>query len=100
MGGVWPHIQNWRHVTKSLNLLDYLVKNGSDQVVDYANRHIADIKTLKARTLTQTSGNEVHRERERETYALAETDRHMDMHACVCMRMYAPTDCAACAPVG
>jgi epsin len=46
--------QNWRHVTKALNLLDYLVKNGSDQVVDYANRHIADIKTLKARTHTRT----------------------------------------------
>jgi len=41
----------WRHVIKSLSLLDYLIKNGSERVVDYANRHLAEIKTLKVQPI-------------------------------------------------
>jgi len=46
-----PRRQMWRHVIKSLSLLDYLIKNGSERVVDYANRHLAEIKTLKVRPI-------------------------------------------------
>lgn len=41
------HGKNWRHVYKSLVLLDYLVKSGSDHVVQYCSEHIIAIQTLK-----------------------------------------------------
>ena len=47
--GRWRRWQYWRHVTKALSVLDYLIKNGSETVVDIANRHLAEIKTLKVR---------------------------------------------------
>ncbi|KAL6059634.1 Epsin-3, clathrin recruitment and traffic between the Golgi and endosome, variant 2 [Balamuthia mandrillaris] len=40
------HGKNWRHIYKSLLLLDYLVKNGSKQVINDARIHIPNIQTL------------------------------------------------------
>lgn len=41
------HGKNWRHVYKSLILLDYLVKAGSERVVQYCMENIISIQTLK-----------------------------------------------------
>lgn len=41
------HGKNWRHVYKSLVLLDYLVKAGSERVVQYCLENIVAIQTLK-----------------------------------------------------
>ncbi|KAI9360012.1 hypothetical protein DFJ73DRAFT_93740 [Zopfochytrium polystomum] len=39
--------KNWRHVYKSLVLLDCLIHTGSDQVVKYAKENLYVVKTLK-----------------------------------------------------
>ncbi|OUM67130.1 hypothetical protein PIROE2DRAFT_40283, partial [Piromyces sp. E2] len=39
--------KNWRHVYKSLTLLEYLLYNGSEMVVKYTKNNIHVIKTLK-----------------------------------------------------
>jgi epsin len=41
------HGKNWRHVYKSLVLLDYLIKNGNEKVVQQCKEHIVTIQTLK-----------------------------------------------------
>ncbi|RKP11121.1 hypothetical protein THASP1DRAFT_7144, partial [Thamnocephalis sphaerospora] len=41
------HGKNWRHVFKSLTLLDYLVHAGSEQVVRYAKENLYVVKTLR-----------------------------------------------------
>lgn len=51
MGMIWKrlndHGKNWRHVYKSLVVLDYLVKNGSDRVAQQCRDNIFSIQTLK-----------------------------------------------------
>jgi epsin len=39
--------KNWRHVFKALVVLDYLLRHGSDAVVEYSKVNIHVIKTLK-----------------------------------------------------
>ncbi|KAI0655447.1 hypothetical protein C8Q70DRAFT_431277 [Cubamyces menziesii] len=39
--------RQWRQIYKALQLLEYLVKNGSERVVDDARSHIATIKMLR-----------------------------------------------------
>lgn len=39
--------RQWRQIYKSLTLLEYLVKNGSERVVDDARSHLSTIKYLK-----------------------------------------------------
>eukprot|EP00842_Homolaphlyctis_polyrhiza_P003700 jgi/Hompol1/4330/HPOL_003620-RA len=39
--------KNWRHVFKSLTLLEYLIKNGAETVVAHARNNLHVIKTLK-----------------------------------------------------
>jgi epsin len=39
--------KNWRHVYKALILLDYLLQNGSEQVVAYTKENLYVVKTLK-----------------------------------------------------
>jgi len=41
------HGKNWRHVYKSLVLLDYLIKNGNEKVAQQCKEHIVAIQTLK-----------------------------------------------------
>ncbi|TPX35181.1 hypothetical protein SeMB42_g07212 [Synchytrium endobioticum] len=41
------HGKNWRHVFKSLTLLDYLLHSGSEAVIQYAKDNIYIIRTLK-----------------------------------------------------
>lgn len=48
---VWKRLndngKNWRHVYKGLTLLDYLIKNGTNKVVQECNENIIAIQTLK-----------------------------------------------------
>lgn len=50
MNVIWRRLnamgKNWRHVYKALLLLDYLIRNGSDQVVREAKVHLVEIQTL------------------------------------------------------
>jgi epsin len=41
------HGKNWRHVYKSLVLLDYLIKTGSEKVAQQCKENIYAIQTLK-----------------------------------------------------
>lgn len=51
MGIIWKrlndHGKNWRHVYKALTLLDYLVKTGSERVVQQCKENIHAIQTLR-----------------------------------------------------
>jgi len=51
MGIIWKRIsdtgKNWRHVYKSLVLLDYLVKTGAERVQNQCKENIYSIQTLK-----------------------------------------------------
>ena len=58
MGMLWKrlsdHGKNWRHVYKSLMLLDYLVKTGSERVSNQCKENIYAIQTLKDFQFTDT----------------------------------------------
>ncbi|XP_038406426.1 ENTH domain-containing protein 1 isoform X1 [Canis lupus familiaris] len=41
------HGKNWRHVYKSLTLMDYLIKNGSKKVIQHCREGFCNIQTLK-----------------------------------------------------
>ncbi|XP_053518220.1 ENTH domain-containing protein 1 [Artibeus jamaicensis] len=41
------HGKNWRHVYKSLTLLDYLIKNGSKEVIQFCIEGFYNLKMLK-----------------------------------------------------
>ncbi|XP_008327616.1 epsin-3 isoform X2 [Cynoglossus semilaevis] len=51
MGMIWKrlndHGKNWRHVYKALTLLDYLIKTGSERVVQECRENIHSIQTLR-----------------------------------------------------
>ena len=51
MGIIWKRVsdtgKNWRHVYKSLVLLDYLVKTGAERVQNQCKENIYSIQTLK-----------------------------------------------------
>ncbi|XP_018423363.1 PREDICTED: epsin-3 [Nanorana parkeri] len=48
---VWRRLndsgKNWRHVYKGLTLLDYLIKNGSNKVVQECQENVIAVQTLK-----------------------------------------------------
>merc|ERR1719295_808490 len=50
--------QNWRRVYKSLLLLDYLLKNGSERVVTSAREHIYDLRGLENFTFVDENGKD------------------------------------------
>lgn len=51
MGIIWKrlndHGKHWRHVYKALNLLDYLIKRGSERVAQQCKENIYAIQTLR-----------------------------------------------------
>ncbi|XP_067415054.1 ENTH domain-containing protein 1 [Emydura macquarii macquarii] len=51
MNMIWHRMndqgKNWRHVYKSLTLLDYLIKNGSKKVIQHCREGLFNIQTLK-----------------------------------------------------
>ena len=47
---------NWRRTYKSLLLLDYLVKNGSERVVTNAREHIYDLRSMENYSFVDENG--------------------------------------------
>lgn len=39
--------KNWRNVYKALSLLEYILKHGSERVIEYSRDHIYSLKSLK-----------------------------------------------------
>lgn len=63
MGMLWKRMlqdnrTNWRRTYKSLILLHYLVRNGSERVVTSAREHIYDLKTLEKYTFIDETGKD------------------------------------------
>merc|ERR1712066_902646 len=63
MGMLWKRMfqenkQNWRRVYKSLLLLDYLIKNGSERVVTSAREHVYDLRSLENYTHVDQNGKD------------------------------------------
>ncbi|XP_043263131.1 telomere length regulation protein TEL2 homolog isoform X1 [Colletes gigas] len=50
--------RNWRRIYKSLLLLHYLVRNGSERVVTSSREHIYDLRSLENYTCTDEFGKE------------------------------------------
>ena len=53
---------NWRRTYKSLLLLDYLLKHGSERVVTSAREHIYDLRTLENYTCVDENGKTLNQE--------------------------------------
>lgn len=51
--------KNWRHVLKSLKVLDYCLHEGSELVVTWARKNIFVIKTLREFTHVDDDGRDV-----------------------------------------
>ena len=49
---------NWRRTYKSLLLLDYLLKNGSERVVTSAREHVYDLRTLENYSFVDENGKD------------------------------------------
>lgn len=63
MGMLWKRMlhenkKNWRRVYKSLILLAYLIKNGSERVVTSAREHIYDLRGLESYSFTDENGKD------------------------------------------
>lgn len=63
MGMLWKRMlhenkKSWRRVYKSLLLLMYLVKNGSERVVTGAREHLYDLRSLENYTFTDEMGKD------------------------------------------
>ncbi|GAB1611112.1 clathrin interactor 1-like isoform X2 [Argonauta hians] len=63
MGMLWKRMlhdnkKNWRRVYKSLLLLSYLVKNGSERVVTSSREHLYDLRSLENYTFTDENGKD------------------------------------------
>eukprot|EP00095_Tigriopus_kingsejongensis_P005491 maker-scaffold619_size123246-snap-gene-0.30 protein:Tk05491 transcript:maker-scaffold619_size123246-snap-gene-0.30-mRNA-1 annotation:"clathrin interactor 1-like" len=63
MGMLWKRMlvdnhTNWRRTYKSLLLLDYLLKNGSERVVTSAREHVYDLKTLENYSFVDENGKD------------------------------------------
>jgi epsin len=51
--------KNWRHVLKSLKVLDYCLHEGSELVVTWARKNIYIIKTLREFTYVEDDSHDV-----------------------------------------
>jgi len=63
MGMLWKRMlqdnrSNWRRTYKSLLLLDYLVKNGSERVVTNAREHIYDLRSMENYAFIDDNGKD------------------------------------------
>ena len=50
--------KNWRRAYKSMLLLDYLLKNGSERVVGVTRDHLYDMRALEHYTHTDEKGKD------------------------------------------
>lgn len=53
-----PEQKNWRSTYKSLLLLNYLIKNGSEKVVTSAREHLYDLRSLENYTFVDENGKD------------------------------------------
>ena len=51
--------KNWRHVLKSLKVLDYVLHEGSEMVVTWARKNVYIIKTLREFQYVDDDGRDV-----------------------------------------
>ncbi|XP_045036160.1 telomere length regulation protein TEL2 homolog isoform X3 [Daphnia magna] len=62
MGMLWKRMlgerKNWRRTYKSLLLLNYLIKNGSERVVTSAREHLYDLRGLENYTCVDEQGKD------------------------------------------
>lgn len=63
MGMLWKRMlhenkKNWRRVYKSLILLNYLIKNGSERVVTSTREHVYDLRGLENYSFTDEQGKD------------------------------------------
>ncbi|KAL3863336.1 hypothetical protein ACJMK2_005096 [Sinanodonta woodiana] len=63
VGMLWKRMlhdnkKNWRRVYKSLLLLTYLVKNGSERVVTSCREHLYDLRSLENYSFTDENGKD------------------------------------------
>ena len=61
--------KNWRHVLKSLKVLDYCLHEGSELVVTWARKNVYIIKTLREFQYVDDDGKDVGQNGE-QTYML------------------------------
>lgn len=64
MGMLWKRMlqdnkRNWRRTYKSLILLNYLTRNGSERVVTSAREHIYDLRSLENYTFIDEHGKDM-----------------------------------------
>jgi len=63
MGMLWKRMlqdnrTNWRRTYKSLLLLDYLIKNGSERVVTNAREHVYDLRSMENYAFVDENGKD------------------------------------------
>lgn len=90
--------KNWRHVLKSLKVLDYCLHEGSELVVTWARKNVYIIKTLREFQYVDDDGKDVGQNGERR-YPLRLYPELMKISTDLCKRTYivslgrgAPTD--------
>ncbi|EPZ35995.1 ENTH-domain-containing protein [Rozella allomycis CSF55] len=50
--------KTWRNIYKALTLLEYLIKNGSESVVEYSQQHLFELKALDSYQFTDEKGKD------------------------------------------
>ncbi|KAL4240939.1 Epsin-2 [Mactra antiquata] len=73
------HGKNWRHVYKSLTVLDYIIKTGSEKVAQQCKEHIFAIQTLKDFQYTEDNRDQGMnvREKAKQLVALLKDDERL-----------------------
>ena len=74
------HGKNWRHVYKSLTVLDYIIKTGSDRVAQQCRENLFAIQTLKDFQFIDKDGKDQGmnvRERSKQIVALLKDDERL-----------------------
>jgi len=73
------HGKNWRHVYKSLTVLDYIIKTGSEKVAQQCKENIYTIQTLKDFQYTEDNKDQGInvREKAKQLVALLKDDERL-----------------------
>ena len=79
--------KNWRHVLKSLKVLDYCLHEGSELVVTWARKNIYIIKTLREFQYVDEEGRDVGQNGMRASRNRS-TKQLMSCSPCICKGTY------------
>ena len=87
MAYVWKNLQLtgslWRVVYKTLNLLDHLIRNGSDRVIEDAKDHLREVKSLQKFEFVDPEGKDCGvnvREKAKQIVELLNNKELLDEH--------------------